>query len=273
MSYTCLKLNSMNHQCIKVVILLTAILYFMFYSINISCAQTTTEEFLNSIVTDLPPSDVTCRGLGILQELITRTPVFKSEGNSFFLDQENREIALFERAEVININDNNKKITADLFVRVPNVQRGDLVNLLLQKRLVATRNAQAVFAVKVTVNNNTDTYIYTGKDSEGDPINSTIITKIKKIGNVTVNNEQFVTLSGTTKIRFPVPPKLVAPGGGLIDVFGDVPSGIVCKFKKTPIHDFDLTDLKDAFDEQLANDIIQEAGEEAVETPEEEEEI
>lgn len=223
-------------------------------------AETTTETFLNSIVTDLPPSDVTCRGLGILQELILRTPIFKSEGNSFFLDKKNREIAVFERAEVINVNDNNKKIAADLYVRVPDVQRGDLVDLLLQKRLVATRNAQAIFVIKVTVGSVTETYVYTGKDENGNPITSGIITRIRKLGNITHKGTKFVTVTGKTKIRFPVPPKKVGSNGSLIDVFDkDASSGIVCKFKRTPVHDFDLTDIKDAFDEKLANDIINEA--------------
>lgn len=245
--------------------------FFSFEAIP-SKAQTSTETFLNSLVTDLPPSDVACRGLGVLQELILRTPVFKSEGNSFFLDKKNKEIAVFERAEVTNVEDKSKKIAADLFVRIPNVQRGDLVDLLLQKRLVATRNAQTIFAVKTTTSGVTDTYVYSGKNDNNELQSSTIITRVRKLGNITYKGKKYITVTGRTKLRFPTPPKKVGVNGVLLDVFDkEASSGIVCIFKGTPVHDFDLTDIKDAFDKNLADDIIKEAGLQG--TEEEEEEI
>ncbi len=240
-------------------LLLAVSLFFLgFLSLSVR-AETSTETFLNTIVTDLPSSKVACRGLGVMQSLILRTPIFESKGNSFFIDKKNKEIAVFERAEIINVNDNNKKITADLYLRVPNVQREDLVNLLLLKKLVATRNVQAVFVVKVITGEKKDVYVFTGKDESGAPTNSTIVTRLKKLGNVTFEGKKFVTVYGTTKIRFPEPPKKVATDGTLVNVFGRARSGIVCEFKNTPVHDFDLTDLKEAFDEQLADDILKEA--------------
>ena len=89
--------------------------------------------------------------------------------------------------------------------------------------------------------------------------NSVIYTQVKKLSTITFNGEKFFTGDGFIKIHFPFPAKKIDKNGDLIDAFGGGPGTLNCTCIGCPIHDFDLSDLKTAFDQGLVNDITNEA--------------
>lgn len=246
-------------------ILFFAILFFNFQSVLAQdvtgggLQETTTEVILGSINVDLPLAELTCRASGSLAELFPRLTRFKSGGNAFFLDKANKEIALFEKAELIDKKTSDSKTTVDIFIRVPNVSKDNLVDLLLKKKLIVSRDARVVFAVRIFKGENKEVFIYGGKDEENNFLPSTIFTQVRKLSTITVSTRKFFTAFGFIKIRLPEPPKKIDTDGKLVDVFGNTPGTFVCSCKGCPIHDFDLSDLKDAFDGGLVEDITKEA--------------
>ncbi len=224
---------------------------------------TSTETFLSMLNVDLPPAILTCRTGGSLTQIFSRTGTFKSGGNALFLDKPNREIALFENAVVTDSADPNNIITASTFIKIPDVERKNLVELLLQRRIVATRNAQIILLIKKTTSEGEEVYINEGKaindTGEEEVVESTIFTLVRKLGNIRYKGQKYVTATGTVKIYFLQSPKKVDASGNLVDVFENLPGSVICNFKGAPIHDYDLTDLKDAFDGGLVDQILQEA--------------
>ena len=218
-----------------------------------------TETFLNSLNVDLPEAEITCTAGGSLTEIIHGTTSFKSGGNALFVDKVNNEIGLFEKAVFDSSIDKSKKNTADIFIKVPNVTRENLVDLLLNKHLVVSRNAQVIFLVRVKTDTGQDTYIYDGRDKDGNIITSTLYTRVKKLGNITFKGEKFLAVNGQIKIRFPQPPKKVKSDGSFDEVFSDSQGTLVCRCKNCPLSNFDLSELQSAFDGDLVNDIIHEA--------------
>jgi len=221
--------------------------------------ETTTEDILGSINVDLPLAELTCRASGSLSELFPRQTKLKSGGNAFFLDKASKEIALFEKAQVINKITTDSKTTIDIFIKVPNVSRDNLVDLLLKKKLIVSRDARVVFAVRIFNGDEKEVFVYGGKDEEGNFLPSTLFTQVRKLSTITVGEKKFFTAFGFIKIRLPEPPKRINSDGKLIDVFSKSPGTFVCSCKGCPIHDFDLSDLKDAFDGGLVEDITNEA--------------
>ena len=127
-------------------------------------------------------------------------------------------------------------------------------NLSFHKALAEPNGNQSTAGATTT-----ETLIYDGKDENGNILSSTIFTRFKKLSTIMVNNEKFFTGDGLIKIRFPQPPKKIDPSGKLVDFFTNSPGILVCTCKGCPIHDFDLSDLKDAFDQDLVNNITSEA--------------
>lgn len=230
-----------------------------------------TEGFLSTIPIDLPEAEITCKASGSLSGVFLKSITFKSGGNAFFVDKTTKEIALFEKAafdsSINNTKENDKKDTAEIFIKVPNVTRENLVDLLLKKHLVVSQNAKIIFVVKMFTENGLETFMFNGKDVKGNDITSTLYTKIKKLSTITVNEDKFFTADVQLKIYFPEPPKKIDSNGNLVDVFNNVPGNLICKCKGCPIHDFDLSDLKDAFDQGLVNAITDEAVKTSQEQP------
>ena len=220
--------------------------------------KTSTETFIDSITIDLPEATLTCRTSGSISQIFRKSTKFRSGGNAFFVDRANKEIALFEKA-VVQDTTNSKDITVDVFIKVPNVSRDNLVSLLLNKSLVISKNSQIIFLVRESKEDTEDIYLFDGKDENGNLLASTLFTQVKKLSTITFNDEKFFAADGTIKIRMPKPPKKLTSDGNLVDVFADSPAILVCFCKGCPIHDFDLSDLDEAFDSGLVNDITNEA--------------
>lgn len=227
---------------------------------NNTSTPTSTETFLSTIPIDLPEAEITCKASGSLSGVFLQSIRFKSGGNAFFVDKVSKEIALFEKT-VFNssIKGDDKKNTAEMFIKVPNVTRENLVELLLKKRLVVSQNAKIIFVVKMFTDKGLETFIFDGKDINGNAITSTLYTQVKKLSTITVNGDKFFTADVQVKIYFPEPPKKIDSNGNLVDVFNSTPGSLICKCKGCPIHDFDLSDLSDAFDGELVNAITEEA--------------
>lgn len=226
-----------------------------------TCAETTTETFLSSIVPDLPEAIIgPCRTGGVLQELVLKTPKFRSRGNSFFIDQSSHKIAVFERAKVSDVVDENKEISVELFIELNDIPKETISKLLLPPReLVFVKDARAKYFIKIKDNANTELYEFDGLDSLGNDVDVSVKTIVNKLSTVKSNGQDFIVIDGRVKINFPLPPKKVLADGTKIDVFGESPSVIECKFKHTPVHDIDLVDISTAYDEGLAAAIIKEA--------------
>ena len=223
-------------------------------------AETTTEDFLSSIIPDLPEAIIgPCRTGGVLQEIVSRTPKFKSAGNSFFTDQASQKIAVFERAQVSNPG-SNKETSVELYIQLDNVSKEEIVKLLLPPReLVVVENASARYFIKVKDSENTDLYEFNGLDDAGNNVNVAVKTVVNKLNTIESNGQKFIVIDGRVKITFPLPPRKILSDGTKVDVFEDSPSVIECKFKRTPVHDIDLTDISTAYDQGLAGAIIKEA--------------
>lgn len=222
-------------------------------------ALTSTENFLKSFDIDLPEAEVTCTAGGSLNEIVKSRTSFKSSGNVFFVDKINREIGLLERALFDSQISSGKKSTVDIFIKVPNVSRRNLTDLLLKKNLVVSRNAQIIFLVKVPTDTGQDTYLYDGKDEDGNIVTSIIYTRVKKLGHITYKGEKFVAVNGYIKIRLSQPPKKLNANGKLVNVLSGSPATLICNCPNCPLHDFDLSELQSAFDEEIVRDILNEA--------------
>lgn len=237
--------------------------YVLAETANNTSIPTSTETFLSTIPIDLPQAEVTCKAGGSLSGIFLKSITSKSGGNAFFVDKNTKEIALFERAvfnSSINISkENDKKNTAEMFIKVPNVTRENLVNLLLKRQLVVSRNAKIIFVVKMFTDKGLETFIFSGKDTNGNNVTSTLYTRVKKLSTINVNGDKFFTSDVQVKIYFPEPPKRIDTDGSLVNVFNNFPGSLVCKCKGCPIHDFDLSDLRDAFDQGLVDSITNEA--------------
>jgi len=214
------------------------------------------ESFLDSIKIDLPEATVSCTATGRLTHFFSKTGPFKSAGNTFFVDKNTKEIANFQRAI---INSPDKQLLIQAFMKVNNVERKNLTDLLLLKKVVVSNNATVLLVIKEISNQEESTYILNNKDKNGNPINSTIFTQIKRLGNINFNGQKFITGDGILKIHFSHTPLKVSRTGELEEAFQNESSTLTCKCKKCPIHDFDLIDLEEAFDGGLVNDILNEA--------------
>ncbi len=248
-----------NNICFFVLIILICNISNILFSKVLG--ETNTETFLNSIVPDLPDATIgPCRTGGVLQDIFLKTPVFKSGGNSYFIDQKNQKIAIFERAKVSNINNTNKEISVDLYVQVNGVTKEDIAKLLLPPReLVFVKNARAKYYIKVKEDLKTDLYEFDGLDDSGQEIDVVVKTFVKRVGTIRNNGKKFIVIDGKVKIHIPVPPKKVISNSIRDSVFENSPAIIECKFIRTPVHDIDLTDIGTAYDQNLADAIIQEA--------------
>ncbi|GEM_PF-3133221 len=221
---------------------------------------TSTIDILNSCDVDLPPATaLQCRGSGSIGRLLPRITQFKTSGNTFFIDEnlDRKNIGIFERASVIN---EDKQFDVEILIKYPgNLTKQNILELLVEKKIVATNGAQIIFIVKESDNGVKTTYIYDGKDVSGNLITSTILAKVYRVGNVRYHGEKIITLDGTVKILFPQPPKSVNPNGSFSDMFDDEQGALVCTCKGCPIHSFDLRKLQGAFDGDLVNSILKEA--------------
>lgn len=219
---------------------------------------TSTERLLNCFNIDLPEAKVTCRASGILIELFKKTFKLKAVGNAFFIDEVNREIALFEKS-VLN-NEEGDESTLDIFIRIPNVSRQNITDLIVRKNIVASRDARVIFVAKIDQGSNRDTYIYDINGIDSETTTSTVFTKLKSLRSVIIDSKKFITADGFIKILFPGPPKKIDSDGNLQDVFSNLPGAITCSCKDCPIlHDFDLLNLNNAFDRDIVNAIKIEA--------------
>ena len=234
-----------------------AILCLSIFNFNPSFAVST-QDFLESINVDLPPATVSCRASGSLANILPRIRTFKSGGNAFFVDIPNQEIAVFERA-VTEDEEENRKVSANMFIRIKDVERNSIQDLLLRNRTLVTKNAYIIFTATVETENGIETYINESKDANGNPIYSTIFTSIKRVGNLSSGGGKFVTADIDAKIKFPSPPKRINSDGTLSDVFDEETTTLTCTCIRCPIHDFDLIDLENAFDKELTDDILEEA--------------
>lgn len=240
---------------------------FLMYLVALNCslvvyAETTTETFLNSFVTDLPEAVIgPCRTGGPLQEIVSKTQKFKSAGNSLFVDQNSHKIAVFERAKDIDSNE-NKENSVELYIQVDNVSQEQIEKLLLPPReLVFIEDAMAKYFIKVKDGEEIDLYEFDGLDNSGNEVNVSVKTIVKRLDTIKNNGQEFIVIDGKIKINFPIPPKKVLPDGSTIDVFEESPSVIECKFKHIPVADIDLSEIETAYNEGLADAIIEEATE------------
>lgn len=219
---------------------------------------TSIQNLLSSITVDLPESEVTCRAGGSLGELFGRTIKVKTAGNVFFIDKTNKEVGQFERAEVTNYDNSESKIY--MFVKAFNLTEQDFIDLVLKKNLVVTNNTDAVFIIKTKkADGNDETYFYDGKNLDGEKVNSTVYSKMTQIKVKEYNGSRFFIANGYVKIRFPVSPKKLEDDGSFSNPFSSEVGSLTCYFEGMPVHDYDLSDLKDAFDGSLVNDITEEA--------------
>ncbi len=219
---------------------------------------TSSEDIIESITTDLPEAEISCRAGGSLGQLFRKLTKFKSKGNVFFIDKVSKEIAIFENAVIEKPSPNVDKLTAKVFIKIPNISRENIVNLLLKKQLVVAQNAKVILAIKLFKNNSQETYLYESIEEQKNTT-ATVFAQVKKLRNITFNNDKFFSAEGTVKVRFPNPPKKIDTSGNLIDTLDNGPGTLECKCNNCPVHDFDLTDLKDAFDSGLVGDITKDA--------------
>jgi len=221
--------------------------------------KTTTESFLDSIKVDLPEAKLKCRAGGSLRQLFPGKIKLKARGNAFFVDTANKEIAFFERGKFKSSKDSDEDGTVNIFMKIKDVPRNDITNLLLKKSILVTKNVQVILVVRIPTDEGEDTFLFSNKEENGNFANSTLFTAVTKLGNITHNGEKFLTIDGLIKLRLAEPPKMVDSDGSLVDVLKSFPGTIVCRCKNCPVHDFDLTDLQEAFDGELVENILEEA--------------
>lgn len=264
-----------------IISLLVSIIFFPFYLNSLSAiAQSTTNstadevipcrtsdsgttsttDVLDSCEVDLPKAkSLECIGRGSIGELFPEITQFETAGNVFFVDQniKHRNIGIFERASVIK---EGRQFDVEILIRYPDgITKREIDDLLVRRKIVTTNGAQVIFVVREVKNGVKTTYLYDGKDTDGNPITTTIWARVLKLGNIIYEGEKFITADGIVKILFSQPSKLVDSTGRLVDVFEKNPGTLVCKCKGCPIHSFDLRKLETAFDGDLVNSIIQEA--------------
>lgn len=219
---------------------------------------TSTESLLGCFNVDLPDAFVTCRAGGILSEIFKKTIKLKAGGNAFFIDEVTKEVALFEKS--VFKNQSGKENSLDIFIQIPNLSRENIVDLLVRKNLVSSKNARVIFALKINTNNGRETFLYDIKGEGGSGSLSTIFTRVKKIRSVTIDGKKLFTADGFIKINFPGPPKKLDSNGNLIDTFSNLPGSITCSCNDCPLlHNFDLLNLNNAFDKDIVDDIKKEA--------------
>ena len=216
------------------------------------------QNLFSSLTVDLPESDVICRAGGSLGELFSKTVKVKTAGNVFFIDKTSKEIGQVERAEVTNYDNSESKIY--MFVKAFDLKEQDFIDLVIKKNLVVTNNTDIVFIIKTKKSDgNEETYIYDGKNLNGEKVSSTVYTKMTKLKVKEYNGSKFFVANGYVKIRFPVPPKKLEENGSFNTPFNSQIGSLTCYFEGMPVHDYDLADLNDAFDGGLVNDITEEA--------------
>lgn len=203
-----------------------------------------------------------CRTSGSLRDLLDGTRFFKSLQNAILTDQENKQFAVRERV----VDD---KVDTDMFLKISDVTRDDLVNLLLLKKLVATRTALANLSIIVKsqeatslrklnqttgATGNEVVYIAQDKDADGNNVVSTIFVKIDKITNKTNSKgEKFAVADGSMKLILALPPKKKLPSGELVDVVSADPGVIACEFKDCPVLNTNVEEqLKNFFGEDVS---------------------
>lgn len=246
----------MKHKIIKLIV----IILINYFHIHCALAQTgNVESFLDSITVDLPEAKLTCKARGSLSQIFQKPTKFLSGGNAFFVDTVNKEIGIFEKAVFNNIQNLNEKDTADIFIKVPNVSKENLNDLLFNKRLLISGGATVIFIIKVKTENGVDTFIFDGKDINGNTVTATVYTRVNKLKTITFNSDKFFAVKGSIKIRLSQPPKKLDSNGELTDVFTNAPGTLICQCNGCPVHDFDLSELEAAFDGDLVNDVINEA--------------
>ncbi len=217
---------------------------------------TVTETFLNGLLFDrplFPASTVHCKASGSLSKILDRPIGFHSQGNAFFVNKvvdnipANNKMAIFQSGTA---SSSNKTYVASLFIKATGVTQTNLRDLIIKKKVVITNNAQVIFAVYVTENNITKTYLYDGAIED-----STLATRFTHVGNITSSGIKYIVASGDIKINFPRPPVLL---GGNENITG--PGEIICDYHKLPLDDDYLPGVETAFDGTLVNDIKTEAG-------------
>ena len=230
-----------------------------FFIIPVFAQTTSSQELVDSLTNDLPEADISCVTGGSLKKIFSKLTTFKSQGNVFFIDKVSREIAIFEKAVIDNPNNNpDERMIAKVFIKIPNVSKENIIGLLLRKRLIISQDAKVIFVIKDIKNNIQETYLYESIEGQKNTA-ATVFSQVKKLKNIVFNDDKFFSAEGTVKIRFPNPPKKIDSSGKLIDVFGNGPGTLLCRCTNCPVHDFDLTDLKDAFDGGLVSDVTSEA--------------
>ena len=118
---------------------------------------------------------------------------------------------------------------------------------------------EKLYYIKVKGTDKTELYEFDGVDDLGQDVNVSVKTFVKRLGNIKNNGKKFIVIDGKVKVHFPIPPKKVLSDGSRINVFDNLPAIIECKFKHTPVHDIDLTDIGTAYDQNLADAIVKEA--------------
>lgn len=240
----------------KMILKLLVFLLFWSLGVHSALAQTTspitTEQFLNSLLTDrplFPPSIVGCEARGSLRKILDRPLRFKSKGNAFFVNIPERKMAIFQTATA---SIPNKTYAANLFIKASGVTRENLQDLIMKRKLVVTNNAQVIFAAYITENNITKTYLYDGTIED-----ATLYTKFSRVGNIVVDDKKYIVATGDIKIDFPRPPILLN-GDSSENITGE--GELVCQYQRLALDDEYLPAVEEAFDGTLVNDIKTEAG-------------
>ena len=207
-----------------------------------------------------PESTVYCVPRGSLSNIFNEEIAFTSEGNTFFYDKDttNKRMAIIQNGSAMS-SDKNKQYDASIFIRADGVTKENLVDLIIKRKIVVTRQAKVVFAINVTENNKTTNkfYLYASNGAIREPGDCILNTRFTHIGNIrSRDRRKYIVADGDIRIIFPRPPTLLTGDSSNITGEGE----LVCKFRKLPLDDNYLPGVEEAFDGTLVNDIKTEAG-------------
>ena len=213
-------------------------------------AQSTTTSSGGSPFDGLPNNvRVICRTSGSIKNILQNddpadgATFYKSIQNVIVLDRERK---LFDVREHI-AGDNSE---LDIFTKFPNISSQDLVNLLELRKLVGTKTAQ----VKMTLISNSTgkKYLFNDTDQDGQPVNSTIFIKIKRLTKKFdpngVKNKKFIFADAFVKFILPATPNEILSDGSLKPIESTVPGTVSCQLRDCPVVDLKLEeDINDIF--------------------------
>ncbi len=217
------------------------------FSLNVF-AQSSGSGAADQFYDALPPAQVRCRTGGSLQAF-AGTKNFKSTQNTIFLDRENNQIGVRER--VVDDTPGNK-VDMDMFLKVAGVTKDNLVDLILKRKVVASKGASSDLSIRVVKDDGEKFFIASSKDSQGNPIDSTIFVQVTSLSNTTYKGTKYVLANGNMKLRLVTVPKQLQSDGSFTEVVDDVAGTIVCNFKGCPILN---VNLEEKLGEFLGEDI------------------